>query len=319
MSLPNNFVDEIHKFLVEPNILRSVLILIASMLVTYWLSRFVARAVIRVAQLVATRGDNSNDEMRMIRYRQVETYLSITVATVRVAVVVVVGYLAWKALSPLASESQALNGLAAIGAGAFFIVLAGQTIGIVLRDITAGTAMIAEDWFHVGDYVVLEPFMSVAGVVERFTLRSTRLRAVNGEIIWINNQNITGAHVVPRGVVAMSVEVFVNDKDRGIAAIQEIIDAMPKGKTMLPKPLQISVVEPWTKDTWHITVDGRTPPQREWLIEEYFFNAVKGLDDHTSDKSKHLLTLPPLVHMSDRTADKRLQRAVRVFSKENHD
>jgi small-conductance mechanosensitive channel len=71
------------------------------------------------------------------------------------------------------------------------VVVAGQTIGIILRDLTAGSVMITEGWYKIGDFIKIEPFMEVAGVVERFTLRSTRLRALNGEIIWVHNQNIT--------------------------------------------------------------------------------------------------------------------------------
>lgn len=310
-ELTKSFFNETAQLLAEPNMFRSVLILIASMLTAYWLSRFLAKGIIFFAQIVAKRGDNETDDQRNLRYRQTETYLSIAVAFMRVAVVGIVGYVTWRTLSPIASENQAANGLAAIGAGAFFMVIAGQTVGIVLRDLTAGTAMITEGWFHVGDYVKFEPYMDVEGVVERFTLRSTRIRAVNGQVIWLNNQSITGVHVTPRGVLTMSVEVFVKDKERGQEAIQEIIDTMPKGKTMLSRPLEIVSVKQWARDSWHITVTGQTPPRREWLIEDYFMEAVKALDEDKGPEDK-LLVLPPLVHMSDPTADKRLRRAVRV-------
>lgn len=310
-DLSGSFFKELGQLLTEPNMLRSMMILIISMIMAYWLSRFLAKGIIAIAQVVARRGDNETDDQRNLRYRQTETYLSIAVAVIRVVVVGVTGYVMWRMLSPIAAESQAANGLAAIGAGAFFVVIAGQTLGIVLRDLTAGTAMIAEGWFHVGDYVKFEPYMDVEGVVERFTLRSTRVRAVNGEIIWLNNQSITGVHVTPRGVVTMSVEVFIRDKEKGIKALQDIIDAMPKGKTMLARPLKIDEIEKWTKDSWHITITGQTLPRRAWLIEDYFIKAVEAIDNDQTDKNK-LLLMPPLVHMSDPTANKRLNRAVRV-------
>lgn len=84
----------------------------------------------------------------------------------------------------------------------------------MLRDLTAGTAMIAEQWFNVGDYIRVEPFIDVGGVVERATLRSTKLRSLNGEIIWLHNQHIHGIKVTPRGIRTMAVDIFVNDEKK---------------------------------------------------------------------------------------------------------
>lgn len=316
MNQTNNLFQqissEITELFVQPNAFRSVLILIASMLVAYWLSRFLAQAIIRVAQKVSDRSEKESNDQRVLRYQQIETFLSMTVAFVRVAVVLIVGYITWRMISPLASGSQAANSLAAIGAGTMFVVIAGRTLGIVLQDLTAGAAMITEGWFHVGDYVKLEPFMDVAGVVERFTLRSTRIRALNGEIIWVHNQNITGAHITPKGVRTQEVEIFLRDPVRGKSAVEKIITAMPRGKMMLSKPLKIVREEQWHNNEWHLTVRGQTPPGREWLIEDYFLQAIIDIDPVDTKPARRILARPPLVHMADPTANRKFQRSVRV-------
>lgn len=311
-GLSQSFFDGLKHALSEPNVVRSIVILFGSVLAAYWLSKFVAQFIVWIAQQVASRGDKETDDQRNLRYRQVETYLSIAVAVVRVGISAVVGYAAWIMLSPFQTETQfAANGIAAIGAGTIFVLFAGQTLGIILRDLTAGAIMITEGWFHVGDFIRVEPFGEVAGVVERFTLRSTRLRALNGEIIWIHNQHITGVRVTPHGVRTISVEVFVRDKKTGVGEIKKLIAALPNGKTMLARPLEIEHIEEWTDGSWHLTVTGQTPPGREWLIENYFFEAVRDLDeDHTV--SERVLSHPPMVHNADSTADKRFRRAVRV-------
>lgn len=305
---------DIQNILTQPNMLRVILVLLASMLVAYWLSRFLAYGIIRIAQMVATRGDKETDDQKNLRYRQIETYLSIFVAIIRVLVVGIVGYIAWLILNPFPAENKTVNGFAAIGAGTFFAVIAGQTLGPVLRDITNGAVMITEGWFHVGDYVKLEPFSELAGVVERFTLRSTRIRALNGEIIWVNNQSISGARITPRGVRSIAVEVFVRNKDKGVAKIQKLIDDMPKGKILLARPLRIESVEQWSENSWHITVTGQTPPGREWLIQEYFLEELKAIDDKKKPADK-ILSRQPMTHMDDRIATKRFSRAVRVHHK----
>lgn len=294
------------------NMLRSVLILIGSLILAYWLSNLLAKLIVFVAQRISTASDTASDELRAIRLRQIETYLSIAVAAVRVAVVAIVGYIGWRTMSPLAQENTAVNGIAAIGAGTIFIVIAGQTIGMILRDLTAGAAMIAERWFTVGDYIKVEPFIDVAGVVERFTLRSTRIRALNGEVIWLHNQTIHGVHVTPRGVRTIAVDVFVNDRERGEREVQRIIDAIPIGKTMLAQPLRIKYTEKWGEDVWRLTVVGKTPPGREWLIDAYFLEAVKAIDEDVK-KANRLLVHSPIARFADSDADRRFNRAVRVM------
>jgi moderate conductance mechanosensitive channel len=297
---------EIQKFFTQPNSYRSVLILVASIVVVYWLSKFIAKGIVRIAQIVATRTDNESNEEQIIRYRQVETYLSITIALVRVGLVVVVGLIAWRIFSPGDNIS-----IAAIGAGTVFVVIAGQTVGILLRDITAGATMIAEKWFNVGDFIKIEPFGDVSGVVERFTLRSTRLRSLSGEVVWIHNQQIMAVHVTPRGVRTIAVDVFTHDRTKAEKAIEKIIGTIPTGPTLLARPLRIKYAERWDDDLWRITVIGETPPGREWLIENYFINAIKDVDEDKK-RSDRLFTQEPIARYADSVADRRFKRAVRL-------
>jgi small conductance mechanosensitive channel len=302
----DNVTREIHQFLSEPNAYRSVLLLVATIIITYWLSRFLAKAIIHVAQSVAKRTDNESDDERFVRLRQVETYLSVTVAIVRVVAVAVVAYIAWRIISPVAN-----SGLAAIGAGTIFIVVAGQTLGIILRDVTAGSVMIAERWFNIGDFIKIEPFLDVSGVVEELTLRSTRLRSLSGEVIWIHNQQIHGVHVTPRGVRTLAVDIFVRDRVKGEQAVEKVINTVPTGTMMMARPLRIKYAERWSDDLWRITVVGETPPGREWLVEKYFVNALKEIDEDKK-RADRLIVHEPIARYADSVADSRFKRAVRV-------
>ncbi len=298
---------DIVEFFSSPNAYRSVLILVGSIVVTYILSKFLAEAIIKVAQAVSARTDKESNEERLIRLRQIETYLSVTVAIIRAAVVAVVAYVVWRLLSPTAN-----SGAAAIGASAFFVVFAGQTLGMVLRDITAGAIMIIEQWFNVGDFIKIEPFMEVSGVVERLTLRSTRLRSLSGEVIWVHNQQIQAAHVTPRGVRTMAVDVFVHDKTKGMRSLKELVKAIPVGPTMLAQPLKIHTPEEWGNNMWRITIIGQTAPGREWLIEKFFVNAIKEVDSTVRNKMNRTFIYEPIARYADPVADKKFKRAVRA-------
>lgn len=307
----HTFFTELTDLFSTPNALRSIIILVFSLVIAYWLSRFVALGIVRITQIVASISDNASDDAKALRFRQIETYLSVISAILRAVVVVVTGYIAWKTLSPFAGQSDTANSAAAIGAGTIFIVIAGQTVGILLRDLTAGTIMIAERWFTVGDFIRVEPFFELSGVVERFTLRSTRIRALNGEIVYIHNQHITGVHVTPRGVRTTAVDIFVRDLEKGEEAVKQVISAIPKGKMMLAKPLRITSRQKWGEEMWRITATGQTAPGREWLIQDYFIEMIKNIDEGKK-KSERLLVYPPFAHFADSAADKRFNRAVRV-------
>lgn len=307
----DNVIRDFTELIATPNALRSLLILAISIVGAYWISNFVAKGMIKITQIVANLGDNSSDDSKTLKYRQIETYLSVASAAIRAFVVVIVAYLAWRAMSPVAGNNANANSVAAIGAGTVFIVIAGQTIGIILRDLTAGTVMIAERWFTVGDFIKVEPFMELSGVVEQFTLRSTRLRALNGEIIYVHNQHMTGVHVTPRGVLTTAVDVFVRDIEKGEQAVKQVISAIPKGKMMLAKPLKITSKEKWGNEMWRITVTGQTAPGREWLINDYLIEMIKNIDEGKK-KPDRLLVYPPFARFADDAADKRFNRAVRV-------
>lgn len=307
-----NVTLELQEFLTQPNAYRSILILIASMLITYWLSQFLARGIIRVAQAVAVRSDNEADDARLVKLRQVETYLSVIVAIVRVVAVAVVGYVAWMVITPASAEGAiSRSGIAAIGAGTIFIVVAGQTLGVLLRDITAGSVMIIERWFNVGDFIKIEPFIDVSGVVERLTLRSTRIRSLSGEIIWIHNQQIQGVHITPRGVRTMAVDIFVRDRVEGERVIEKVIGTIPTGTLMMARPLRIKYAERWDDELWRITAVGETAPGREWLVEKYFVDALKAVDEG-KERSERIFIHEPIARYADSVADTRFKRAVRV-------
>jgi small conductance mechanosensitive channel len=303
-------IEEINRTVSQSNNYVSIVILIFSIIFAWWLSRFLAKGIVFLAQKVASIGDNETREERFLMYRQVETYLSVAVAVVRALVVAIVAYITWRILVP---EPETIGGYgpAAIGASTFFIVFGAATIGLLLRDITAGAVMIVEKWFTIGDFIKVEPFIDMSGVVERMTLRSTKLRSLSGEVIWVHNQQVQAVHVTPRGLRTIAVDIFVKDIDLGVKAIQKVVDAMPTGATMLARPLKMTKPEQWGEDMSRITVIGEMTPGREWLMEQYFITAIKKIDEDAK-KSEKLLALEPFARYADPVADKRFKRAVRV-------
>ncbi len=287
--------------------LKLIFVMIVTAILAYWLSKFIANVIIWMAKKIAGESDTASSEERFIQLRRVETYLSVSIALVRFAVVVAAVLFAWLVLSD--SKATNANAATAIGAGAIFAVLAGATIGPLLRDITAGATMIIERWFDVGDFVQIEPFMDVKGVVERLTLRSTRIRSISGEVIWLHNQHIQGVRVTPRGVRTMAVDIFVDDAVAAKKAIEGLLKTLKAGPTMLATPLHIVETEEVADNLWQLTIMGQTAPGREWLIENFFVDALEKIGEHSKEFT---ITYGPLVRYADVAAEKRFRRAVRV-------
>lgn len=307
--MPETFLNEITRefkhFVAEPNAFRSILILISSIAVSYWLSHFVARLIVRIARKISFRADQATDVVKANQLRRIETHLSVAIAVIRAAIVGTVAFYVWQALSPMANLSTA-----AVGASAFFIVIAGGTIGMILRDVTAGATMIIERWFDIGDFVRIEPFIDVSGVVERITLRSTKLRSLNGEVIWLHNQYIQSAKVTPNGVRTIAVDIFTNNDLVGKTMIEKAIATIPVGPLTAVDGLKIDRKEQWGEGLWLFTISGRTPPGREWIIEDYFVNSLTDLD--AKRRGSNVFIRKPLVRYADPAAERSFKRAVRA-------
>lgn len=301
----NKSINEINDFISQPNALRSIVLLLISIFVAYWLSHFVAQIIVRVARIIARASDNATDEMKRLHYRRMETHLSVAIALVRAVIVGFAAFFAWQIISPSANYATA-----AIGASAFFIVIAGGTAGMILRDITAGSAMIIERWFDVGDYIRVEPFLDVSGVVERITLRSTKLRSLNGEVIWLHNQQIQGVKVTPGGLRTIAVDVFVNDEKVGNDIIEKVIETIPRGPMTVASKIKVEKSIQWGPKLWLITVSGRTPPGREWLMEDYFVETLREVDNRR--RGIKALARKPIVRYADPAAERSFRRAIRA-------
>ena len=287
---------------------RAVFIFIGAFIVAFLVSKLATKLVVWVAQLIAVRADTSSNEERVIQLRRVETYLSVATAIMRIVIVIIVAYGALRLLSP-----QTSGLLTTIGAGTFFAVIATATVSPLLRDISAGSIMIAERWYSVGDFIQVEPFGNVSGVVEKVTLRSTKLRNLNGEVIWVHNQYMQGVKTVPRGLRTLAIDVFVRDLKAGLELLEDVSTTLPTGPTMLASPLRVEEKDQLHKNLWRITMEGQTAPGREWLIEKFIAEALKDADEDISGKSgKKIIVYGPLVRNADETAERRFRRAVRV-------
>ncbi len=263
------------------------------------LGRLVAAILRRVTKIIGNRADKTEDLAIVTQLRRLETLIVLSIATIRTLLIIFAIYFWWM----LTHEGQ--QSTAILGAGAVLTIILSGALFNILRDIASGSAMMAEHWFGVGDHISIEPFIGAQGVVERVTLRSTKIRRVTGEILWVNNKDIAGVSVSPKGVRTIALELFVKDIDKGIQLIDEANIRLPIGALVVVSPLTIMTQAPVGKDLWHITALSEVAPGREWLLDRFAIDVLKEID------GKHkVLAHEPISRYADSEAERRFARTI---------
>lgn len=281
-----------------------IVILLFASVAAFILNKLIARIIPGLVKFVADRADSATDTDKLLHWRRLETFIGVILAAVKLLIFFTAIYFAWRTFNPTGTP------IALVGASAVFVVLASATVGPLLRDLTYGIIMIAERWYNVGDHIAVEPFLKLGGVVEAVTLRSTKLRSLNGEIIWLHNQHIQGVRVTPRGVRNLAIDVFVSDLDRGKRLMERALKSLPMGATTVVQKFEISETEELAEELWRITAVGQTAPGREWLIEDFALEAITKNDK--ANKRGEIIVYGPIARFSDDAAERRFKRTVRA-------
>lgn len=284
----------------------SILVLVVVMFVTWVIGKLVSIIFYRLSSAIGRTADRTQDLARVNRLRRTETVLILVSALVR-AIFIILGLYVWWALT----HPTQLTAL--IGASALLLLMLANLSSPIFRDLALGGGMMAEKWYGVGDLVRLQP-NNVQGIVEHVTLRSTRIRSLSGEAIWVANQNISMVEVVPKGVHTIAIELFMSDKDRAKALIEETNKLIPTGTSLVVTPLAIMNTEQVDDHIWHLTVIAEAAPWRDDLITTSAIDVLKNLD------KKHkpsVLLAEPVARVADSAAEKEFARAINNSRKTN--
>jgi len=108
--------------------------------------------------------------------------------------------------------------------------VAGIVIGFgaqsLIKDLINGTFILFEQWFQVNDIVTIN---GTSGVVEKFNLRTTVLRDLEGVAHYIPNGEISilsnRTHVWARALIEVGVH-YKENTDRVIQVLEEVFDQL---------------------------------------------------------------------------------------------
>jgi small conductance mechanosensitive channel len=205
---------------------------------------------------------------KMASLKRAETSVSI----IRAAI----AYLGFTTAAVLA-VSQLIGGvdrLTALAGTTFVLIIVGFAIQRVLMDVIAGLAMFLERWYSVGDTIQI-PMHELQGVVEDVSLRHTRLRTLDGEVIHIHNSQIPSVRVLPSGAKQLVLEVFVTDRDKGVEMIDSVASILPEGPTTFTRRPRVDQIDELSERLIRISVRASVAPGREWLVDGFFADLLR--------------------------------------------
>lgn len=194
---------------------------------------------------------------------------------------------------------------AALGGTAFVTIIVGFAAQRFLMDIVAGTLIVFERWYAVGDFVMIEP-IKTSGLVEQFSLRTTVLRSLNGDRAYVPNSQIIAAIRSPRGYRSYRIELITNDPDEARRAVDAAGRRAPAGEARFLRPPHVIEVRELGEDAWLVRGRADVAPTMEWLAEDYLRTAIK------HQMREDALLTEPIIYTLDEGTLTRYERRVLV-------
>ena len=160
--------------------------------------------------------------------------------------------------------------------------IAGLAIGFgaqsLVKDVISGFFIILENQIRVGDVVTIA---GAGGIVEEISLRTIRLRDVEGRVHIVPNGLIEVAtnftHEWSRALVEIPV-AYKEDVDRVIAVLQEVgeeLRADPDFSDLILEPMTVQGLDSFGDSSVNIRIFFKTVPIRQWDVAREFRKRVK--------------------------------------------
>jgi small conductance mechanosensitive channel len=167
-----------------------------------------------------------------------------------------------------------------------------------LRDIIAGFSIVFEGQYAVGDFIEVEP-TKAAGIVEEFGLRTTRIRALSGELIFIPNGTIAGVRNYVSGQQRFTIEVQLSDPE----AVDRVLEALPEASDLYLSPPRL-VDRDDAEGRVRLRIVAVVLPSMAWLVEDALTERIKAA------AGEDALPSAPLIYKVDQASLARIRSLI---------
>ena len=240
-----------------------------------------------------SRPDNeaSLDAAALARIKRQDTAVTLIRNTLRYVVFSIVALFIFSifvgTVIPAAAGVSILAAVVGFGAQSF------------LRDIIAGFFILFENQYSVGDFISVEP-TKASGMVEEFGLRTTTIRSLSGEVIYIPNGSLIGVTNYVSGQQRFTIEVQLKDEE----AAKRVLEEIQEGHDLYLIPPRLIDRDETPEGGPRLRLLAVVLPSTAWLVEENLVERIKAAAGEDS------LATDPLVYKVDSRNVQRLREFI---------
>ncbi len=231
---------------------------------------------------------------QLARAGRLRTLLPLMRTTLLVAIVLVVGMVALSAIG--VNIAPLLAGAGVIG------IAVGFGSQKLVQDLITGLFLLLENSMQVGDVVTVA---SMTGTVEALSIRTIRLRAIDGSVHLIPFSAVTTVTNQTRdySYAVLDVSIGLNEEPGPIEiTLREIaaeLQADPDWQSMVLDKLDVMGVDKLTDTAWIMRVRMKTQPSSRWAVTRELNRRIKMRFDASAIESpftshKVLMRDPPV-------------------------
>jgi len=235
--------------------------------------------------------DEALDAAALARVKRQDTAITLIRNTLRYLTFAIVALFVFSIFinNPLPATAGATIVAAIIGFGA-------QSF---LRDIIAGFFILFEGQYSVGDFIEVQP-TKASGLVEEFGLRTTKIRALSGELIYVPNGSLQGVTNYVSGQQRFTIEVQLKNEE----AANRVLEEMQEGHELYLTPPRLVSRDETPEGGPRLRLLAGVLPTTAWLVEENLVERIKAAAGEDG------LAADPLVYKVDDRNMRRIRELI---------
>lgn len=223
-----------------------------------WANRTLIQRYIRTRQSLSSPHSSNEVQRKSLRINTIGSVLKGFISVL----IILTGLLLTLSIFGLSTRSV-------LAWGAVFGLAISFGTQSLIKDVVNGCLILLEDQFAVGDVIAIN---DMAGLVEEMSLRSTRLRNPEGQLITIPNGNITEVSNLTRlwSRVDFTIEVaYDNDPDEVLRVLNNVAQSLyntPDWSEKMPSPPEVLGIDHLSHSGMLVRVWLQTAPLQQWLV-----------------------------------------------------
>jgi small conductance mechanosensitive channel len=285
------FFRDIAGYLTSPTFIANVVATVITVAGAVAIYRIAVHLIPRILRWSRPDGEKVLDAGTLARIKRQDTAVTLIRNTLRYVTFALVALFIFsiflRNVFPAAAGATIVAAIVGFGAQSF------------LRDIIAGFFILFENQYSVGDFISVEP-TKASGMVEEFGLRTTTIRALSGEVIYIPNGSLMGVTNYVSGQQRFTIEVQLKHEE----AANRVLEEIHEGHELYLIPPRLVNRDETPEGGPRLRLLAVVLPSTAWLVEENLVERIKAA------AGEHGLAADPLVYKIDSRNVRRLREFI---------